>query len=456
MILSDFFKIFTYFYSKCENFQNLSTKNNQTEEFFLKKNYDVIVVGGGTSGMMAAIAAAQNGAQVLMIEKNKRFGKKLLMTGGGRCNVTNNREVDDLIRHIPGNGKFLYSTFSQFNNYDIMAFFAEQGVALKEEDHGRMFPVTNKSLTIVNALVERMQALNVTFAMNTSVTKVIHEKQQVTGVETEFESFYAPCIILTTGGRTYPSTGSTGDGYRLAKRVGHHITPLYATESPLLSKDAFIQAKTLQGISLQDILLTVVDEKNKEVSAHKMDLLFTHFGISGPAALRCSSFVNQLLEKQEKVTVLLDCFPEMGEAALLAKISETLNHSKKSVKNALHAFLPERLLTFYLDQLHLTDLPSQQILENQKEALVAIFKAFPIQIDQTLPIEKSFVTGGGIDLKEINPKTMESKILSGLFFAGELIDVNGYTGGFNITAAFCTGHSAGSHAAEIASYFSMS
>ncbi len=422
----------------------------------MDKNYDVIVVGGGTSGMMAAIAAAQQGARVLMIEKNKRFGKKLLMTGGGRCNVTNNREVEDLIRHIPGNGKFLYSTFSQFNNYDVMAFFAEQGVALKEEDHGRMFPVTNKSLTIVNALVERMKALNVTFAMNTTVTKIKHEQQQVTGVETEFESFYAPCVILTTGGRTYPSTGSTGDGYRLAKKVGHHITPLYATESPLLSKETFIQAKTLQGISLQDILLTVIDEKNKAVTAHKMDLLFTHFGISGPAALRCSSFVNQLLEEQDEVTVLLDCFPELSEADLLSKISEALDETKKSTKNALHAFLPERLLTFYLEQLDLVDLPSQQVSELQKEQLVSLFKSFPIRIYQTLPIEKSFVTGGGIDLKEINPKTMESKILPGLFFAGELIDINGYTGGFNITAAFCTGHSAGVHAAEIASYFSFS
>lgn len=420
----------------------------------MEKSYDVIVVGGGTSGMMAAIAAAEAGAKVLMIEKNKRFGKKLLMTGGGRCNVTNNRDVDDLIRHIPGNGKFLHSTFSQFNNFDVMAFFAEQGVALKEEDHGRMFPVTDKSMTIVEALVNRMKTLGVTFAMQTTVQKLLRDDNHITGVETEFENFYAPCVVLTTGGRTYPSTGSTGDGYRLAKKVGHTISPLYATESALLSDEPYIIDKTLQGISLRDIVLRIEDDNGKMVTEHKMDLLFTHFGISGPAALRCSSFVNQLLEKQENVSAVLDCFPDVSEADLLKKLNEALQDTKKNVKNALASFLPERLLTFYLDRLGLTDCPSQQLSQEQVESIRHLFKHFTINIHKTLPLEKSFVTGGGIHLKEINPKTMESKCLPGLFFAGELIDINGYTGGFNITAAFCTGHSAGVHAAQTASYFS--
>lgn len=414
--------------------------------------YDVIVVGGGTSGMMATIAAAENGAKVLLIEKNRRFGKKLLMTGGGRCNVTNNRDVEDLIQHIPGNGKFLHSTFAQFNNHDVMAFFESQGVSLKEEDHGRMFPVTNKSKTIVDALVNRIKELNVTIATNTVVKQLLFDSE-IKGVKTEFEEFYAPCVILTTGGRTYPSTGSTGDGYRLAKKVGHTVTPLYPTESALISEEPFIQEKTLQGISLQDIELSVVNQAGKVVTIHKMDLLFTHFGVSGPAALRCSSFVNQLLEEQESVTVILDCFPDKSESQLTQEIQQIITDNKKVLKNALSPFLPERLLHFYLERLDIADLPANQLTEDQLIQIIELWKAFPIQIVKTFPIEKSFVTGGGIHLKEINPKTMESKVMSGLFFGGELIDINGYTGGFNITAAFCTGRSAGTHAAEVASYY---
>lgn len=418
----------------------------------MESTYDVIVVGGGTSGLMAAIAAAESNAKVLLIEKNKRFGKKLLMTGGGRCNVTNNRMVDDLIHHIPGNGKFLYSTFAQFNNQDIMNFFESQGVSLKEEDHGRMFPVSNKSKTIVDTLVNRVKELGVTIATNTVVKKLLHETE-IKGVETEFETFYAPCVVLTTGGRTYPSTGSTGDGYKLAKKVGHTIAPLYPTESPLISEEDFICEKTLQGISLRDICLSVLNEQGKSVTSHKMDLLFTHFGVSGPAALRCSSFVNQLLETQEQVAVSLDCFPDISEAELTKQVQETLKDTKKVLKNALLAFLPERLLHFYLEKLELADLPANQLTEEQLAEIIALWKDFQIQIVKTFPLEKSFVTGGGINLKEINPKTMESKVMPGLFFGGELIDINGYTGGFNITAAFCTGHSAGKHAADIASYF---
>ncbi|MGX7234867.1 aminoacetone oxidase family FAD-binding enzyme [Enterococcus italicus] len=419
----------------------------------MNTKYDVIVVGGGTSGMMASIAAAEQGAKVVLIDKNKKYGKKLLMTGGGRCNVTNNREVDDLIRHIPGNGRFLYSTFSQFNNFDVMDFFESHGVSLKEEDHGRMFPVTNKSKTIVDTLVETATQLGVTLLPNTTVKSLLFDADHITGVKTEFETIQAPCVILTTGGKTYPSTGSTGDGYRFAKSVGHTITPLYATESPLLSDEAFIHSKELQGISLRDCLLQVLDNQGKLVTEHKMDLLFTHFGLSGPAALRCSSFVNQLLESQPDVTVVLDCFPERSKEELLQSITTKLHQSKKAAKNELAAFLPDRLLVFYLEQLGLADTPANQLTEAQTLSIVEKWKDFPIRVNKTLPIEKSFVTGGGVNTKEIQPKSMESKKKNGLFFAGELVDVNGYTGGFNITAAFCTGHSAGVHAAQEASYF---
>lgn len=326
----------------------------------MKITYDVIVVGAGTSGMMAAISAAEYGAKVLLIEKNKKAGKKLLMTGGGRCNVTNNRSVEDLIAHIPGNGKFLYSTFSQWNNFDIMEFFESQGVHLKEEDHGRMFPVTNKSKTIIEALIQRLKELNVNLLFGTRVEKLVHQDGNIYGVRTETEEFQSNCVILTTGGRTYPSTGATGDGYKIVKKVGHTITPLYATESPLISEETFIENKSLQGLSLQNISLSVQNKNGKVITEHVMDLLFTHFGISGPAALRCYSFINQELKENKKpVTVVLDCFPTKKTQQLIDILTEKSKHSKKAIANAWHGFLPERLLIFFLEK--------NKIIEKKRE-----------------------------------------------------------------------------------------
>lgn len=415
------------------------------------QKYDVIVIGGGTSGMMAAISASENGAKVLLIEKNRKFGKKLLMTGGGRCNVTNRQSVEHLIEHIPGNGRFLYSTFNQWNNQDIIQFFTQAGVQLKEEDHGRMFPTTDSSKTIVDCLVSKLKENHVELCMKTTVEKLIHDGHTIQGVRCDKGDFFAPSVIIATGGKTYPSTGATGDGYQLAKQVKHQITPLYPTESPLISEADFIQERTLQGLSLRDVQLTVLNQKGKTVTSHTMDLLFTHFGISGPAALRCSSFVNQLLKKQTPVIVELDCLPELTTNQLNQKITQMLQENeKKQVNNALKGLLPERLLTFYFERLHLVDLMSKQVTSKQIEALVKLIKAFQIPIIRTFALEKSFVTGGGISLKEINPKTLESKKMMGLYACGEVLDINGYTGGYNITAAFCTGHVAGMHAAQTA------
>lgn len=411
------------------------------------KKFDVIVIGGGPSGMMAAITAALNGAKVALFEKNKRLGKKLLMTGGGRCNVTNNRPVDDLITHIPGNGRFLYSTFSQFDNQDVMRFFSERGVALKEEDHGRIFPVSNKSATIVNTLKEELEKLAVTLFFKEPIEKVITDGTVIQGVRTAEGDYSAKSVIVTTGGITYPSTGSQGDGYRFAKSLGHHVTPLYPTESPIFLTDDFIADKTLQGLSLQDIKLAVLDEKNKTIASHEMDLLFTHFGISGPAALRCSSFVNQLLRTQKTATLVLDCFPNKTDSELLTEITDYSADSTKQLKNALAGFLPERLLLYFLTKVGISDQTYNQTSKEQLETFISYCKNWSLTANKTFGLEKSFVTGGGVELKEVNPKELASKKIPGLYFAGEVLDVNGYTGGYNITTAFCTGYVAGTHAA---------
>lgn len=420
-------------------------------------NVDVIVVGGGTSGMMAAIAAAEQGAKVAIVEKNRMLGKKLRLTGGGRCNVTNNRPPEEIIEFIPGNGKFLYSAFSQFSNYDIMSFFEEHHIPLKEEDHGRMFPVANTSKAIVDGLADQLKKLDVSLVMKTSVKKITHQDGQVTGVLTDTnQELFAPCVILSTGGQTYQYTGSSGDGYKLAKKVGHSITELYPTESPLKSKEAFVTKKTLQGLALRDVTLSVLNANQKEIVSHQMDLLFTHFGVSGPAALRCSMFVNQELKKgNEFVTLSLDALPKESKQDILSKLLVSQKEQgSKSIKNALKHLLPDRYLEFLIDESHIEgQTPFKQVTESELETLVTIIKSFKFNVYDTYPLDKSFVTGGGVHLKEVQPKSMESKKLNGLFFTGELLDINGYTGGFNITAAFITGHVAGTHAAEISSYF---
>ncbi|MEG0629091.1 MAG: NAD(P)/FAD-dependent oxidoreductase [Enterococcus sp.] len=416
----------------------------------MKNKFDVIVIGGGPAGMMTSITAAMNGAKVALFEKNKRLGKKLLMTGGGRCNVTNNRPVEDLITHIPGNGRFLYSTFAQFDNQDIMNFFNERGVALKEEDHGRIFPVSNKSATIVDTLKKELESLNVELHFKEPVEKIISDGTTIQGVRTAEGDYSAKSVVITTGGITYPSTGAQGDGYRFAKSVGHHVTPLYPTESPIFLTDDFVAAKSLQGLSLQDVSLSVVDQKNKTVAGHEMDLLFTHFGVSGPAALRCSSFVNQLLRTQETVTLKLDCFPQLTKDELLAEIKERGSASTKQLKNALTGILPERLLSFFLEKVGISELTFAQTSNEQCAQLIDYCKNWSLTANKTFGLEKSFVTGGGVELKEVNPKDLASKKIPGLYFAGEVLDVNGYTGGYNITTAFCTGYVAGTNAAYYA------
>ncbi|RYM05683.1 NAD(P)/FAD-dependent oxidoreductase [Sporolactobacillus sp. THM7-7] len=415
-------------------------------------DYDVIVIGGGPAGLMASIASAACGARVLLIDKGNKLGRKLAISGGGRCNVTNNMPIDELIRHIPGNGRFLYSAFSAFNNQDIISFFEKLGIQLKEEDHGRMFPVSNSAQSVVDALLAKVKSLHVCIRTNQPVQAVLFG-ENVQGVKTaEGEKITAPCVIVAVGGKSVPKTGSTGDGYAWAKAAGHTITDLYPTEVPLTSSEPFIRSKTLQGLALRDAAVTLVKPNGKPIQTHRWDLLFTHFGLSGPAVLRLSQFVVKALKtlKTDEVTVQIDALPNChAEEIVQQLIRKAKSGRKRTIKNAWKGIVPERYLIFLCYQIGLSPDQSVYELSNEKVQQMAIMlKAFPVRVNGTLPIEKAFITGGGVSLKEIHPKTMESKIMPGLYFCGEIMDIHGYTGGYNITAAFVTGHTAGTAAAE--------
>ncbi|MDN6194347.1 MAG: NAD(P)/FAD-dependent oxidoreductase, partial [Alkalibacterium sp.] len=416
-------------------------------------HYDVLVIGGGTSGMMAAISAAEHGATVGLIEKNKFVGRKLLVTGNGRCNVTNNRDKEEIIAHIPGNGRFLYSAFYQYDNYDIMNFFRSRGIALKEEDHGRMFPTTDKSRTIVNALKQIIEDLKIDLYTEAPVETVLYDDEKVTGVKLkDGREFHATSVVLSTGGRAMPRTGSTGDGYKWAKKAGHTIKELYPTEVPLTSEEPFIVERTLQGLSLRDIDLKVLNKKQKNVVTHRMDMIFTHLGISGPAVLRCSMFALQTMkrDKSDAATMAIDSLPDMTLGEMKQRFSQLKkNEGDRSIKNVLKQFAPERYILFGLERHAIdSDKAVKTLTPKEIDQIITFLKDFRFDIHGSLPIEKAFVTGGGVHTKEVNPKTLESKKKKNLYFTGEILDYNGYTGGYNITGAFITGRVAGMHAAE--------
>jgi predicted Rossmann fold flavoprotein len=415
--------------------------------------FDVVVIGGGPSGLMAGIAAGEQGRKVLLLDKGDKLGRKLAISGGGRCNVTNRLPINEIIKHIPGNGRFLHSAFSIFSNEDIIVFFEKLGIKLKEEDHGRMFPVTDKAQTVVDAMLRRLEELGVKTWTNCPVKDIEYGDGKVISVLLKNgETIFTKSVVIAVGGKSVPHTGSTGDGYAWAEKAGHTITDLFPTEVPLTSSEPFIKNKELQGLSLRDVGLSVLNQKGKPIVTHKMDMIFTHFGVSGPAVLRCSQFVVKELLKtgKKEVEMSLDAIPLMNEEKVFQEILRLVKEDpKKAIKNSLKGFLPERYLLFLLERNEIDSGAMGSAVSHEKlRNFAKSCKGLRIHVNGTLSLEKAFVTGGGVSVKEIEPQTMASKKMGGLYFCGEILDVHGYTGGFNITSALVTGRLAGLNAAR--------
>ena len=413
--------------------------------------YDVIVIGGGPSGLMAAIAAGERKKKVLLVEKGNKLGKKLAISGGGRCNVTNRLPIEEIVKHIPGNGRFLYSPFTVYNNEDIIAFFEGLGVALKEEDHGRMFPVSNRAQDVVDALIRQLQRLHVEVRLNTPVSKLLMDEEKILGVRlADGLEVRSEAVIVAVGGKAVPQTGSTGDGYPWAERAGHTITTLFPTEVPVLSKEDFIQNRELQGLALREVAVSVLNKKGKVLVTHQMDMLFTHFGLSGPAILRCSQFIVKELMKTgyEPVTIRIQTLVQYNEETCLQYLNKLWKEDpKRAVKNVWKGIAPERWLLFLCERAGIdVQMTGTEIAQEKIRQLARLLVHFTMTVSGTQSLEKAFVTGGGISVKEIEPKTMASKKKNGLFFCGEILDIHGYTGGYNITSALVTGRIAGMNA----------
>ncbi len=429
----------------------------------------VIVIGGGPAGIMSAISAKKCGNDVIILEKMESLGKKLLITGKGRCNITSGLDISEFINNIPGNGRFLYSSFQNFTNKDIINFLESHGVKVKEERGNRIFPVSDKSKDVLDAFYDELRALNIKIYTNSKVTNIFVENGVATKVEYEHNGnkyvLLADKIILATGGKSYPTTGSTGDGYRIAKNLGHTVTDIRPSLIPIVANDnddteklnlgnyknSRNLCKALQGLSLKNIKIEVIDTtKNKVIYEDFGELLFTHFGVSGPTVLSASSHIirykniDELL-KDGKIIINIDLKPALSKEKLDDRILRDFDKEKnKLFRNSLDDLLPQKLINPVIDLSGIN--PNKKVNEISKKErlnLIEILKGFSITICGFRPVEEAIITAGGINIKEINPKTMESKIVKSLYFAGEIIDVDAYTGGFNLQIAYSTGYTAG-------------
>ena len=423
----------------------------------------VIVIGGGPAGMMSAITASQKGHQVILIEKMPTLGRKLLITGKGRCNITSSLDMSKFIENTPTNGKFLYSCFQNFTNQDMIEFLKEQGLKVKEERGNRIFPITDKSQDVLKCFTDKLKAQKIKIRYNTKAIELLvtkNEKQKeennlkIEGVkilnQNREKILKADKVILATGGKSYPLTGSTGDGYRLAKKVGHTITELRPSLIPLETYD-LETCKKLQGLTLKNVAITITDtEKNKKIYEDFGEMIFTHFGVSGPIILSASAHLTRYknnLEKMKnrKIILKIDLKPALSEEKLEERIIRDFKELKnKQFKNSLDKLLPQKMIPIILKKSEIQENKKvNEITKEERKQLVHLLKNLKIEVKGFRPIEEAIITSGGISTKEINPKTMESKIVKGLYFAGEIIDVDSYTGGFNLQITYSTGYTAG-------------
>ena len=411
----------------------------------------VLIIGGGPSGMIAAISSSQDkNNEVILFEKMNMLGKKLLITGKGRCNITSSIDIHEFIQNITGNGKFMYSAFENFTNDDIIKLLNKNGVKTKVERGNRVFPVSDKSIDVRNALERELKTRNVKIKLNTKVKSILADDNKAVGIELEGgEKVYADKIILATGGKSYPLTGSTGDGYIMAKKLGHTIITPKGSLVPLTSKDNDV--KSLQGLSLRNVKIILKDiEKNKKIYEDFGEMLFTHFGVSGPTILSSSAHLlryknSEELMKNDKIKLFIDLKPALTNEQLDLRIRRDFEENKnKQFKNSLDKLLPKKMIEVIIKRSKINEEKKiNEITKEERRNLVELLKNFEVNINGFRPIEEAIVTAGGINVKEIDPKTMESKLVRNLYFAGEIIDVDAYTGGFNLQIAYSTGYVAG-------------
>ncbi len=405
----------------------------------------VIVIGGGPAGMMAAITASKRGDEVILLERMRSLGRKLSITGKGRCNITNNAPIDEFVQNVPGNGKFLYSAFHQFTNEDALSFFHSIGVETKVERGERVFPVADSALFVVDKLKKELDRAKVKVIVNSEVEAILVKEGQVVGVKTKDKKYEAGKVILATGGKSYPTTGSTGIGYELAKKLGHTIVSPKGSLVPLET----YEVPNLQGLSLKNVGLTVTDG-SKAIYEDFGEMLFTHFGVSGPIILSASSHILRIKEietkmKQKEIKLHIDLKPALSVEKLESRIQRDLEkYTRKQFKNSLSDLLPSKMIDFIVKKSKIPEeKQTDQITKEERSKLAKLMKDITLEVKAFRPIEEAIITAGGVSTKEIDSKTMESKLMKGLYFAGEIIDVDAYTGGFNLQIAYSTGFVAG-------------